>query len=309
MPHKPKRRKYPRPKLAIPQILAWADAFHQRTGTWPRNAEPSPVPGAPAETWASINQALGVGNRGLPGGSSLAQLLANHRGVRHHKGLRPLTVELILAWADAFHQRTGTWPRNAEPSPVPGAPREKWANLNTALYVGKRGLPGGSSLARLLAEHRGVPHHKGSRRLTVELILAWMDAFHQRTGTWPKSTAQNPIPGAPGEKWVNLNAALHVGKRGLPGGSSLARLLAEHRGVGKRRQLPPLPEDTILCWLEQHYRRNGTWPVVRSGPIADAPEQTWSGVDQALREGLRGLPGGDTLAQLRARRLGEQWSG
>jgi hypothetical protein len=36
------------------------------------------VPGAPGETWRGINQALGSGYRGLPGGDSLARLLVRH---------------------------------------------------------------------------------------------------------------------------------------------------------------------------------------------------------------------------------------
>jgi hypothetical protein len=69
--------------------------------------------------------------------------------------------------------------------------------------------------------------------LSVEQILAWADAFHARTGEWPPSVAA-PIPEAPGETWSAVNAALRVGVRGLPGGSSLPRLLREHRGVARR---------------------------------------------------------------------------
>jgi hypothetical protein len=36
--------------------------------------------------------------------------------------------------------------------------------------------------------------------------------------------------------------------------------------------------------------------------VAGVPGQTWATTDQALREGLRGLPGGDTLAKLLDRR-------
>jgi hypothetical protein len=39
-----------------------------------------------------------------------------------------------------------------------------------------------------------------------------------------------PIHGAPGEKWLNLDAALRLGRRGLPRGTNLTRLIAEHRG-------------------------------------------------------------------------------
>jgi hypothetical protein len=38
---------------------------------------------APGETWQAIENALRLGNRGIPGGSSLAQVLAQYRGVRN----------------------------------------------------------------------------------------------------------------------------------------------------------------------------------------------------------------------------------
>jgi hypothetical protein len=70
----------------------------------------------------------------------------------------PLTVEQVLAWADAHHARTGRWP-HAKSGPVEGAPGEAWGNINAALYDGHRGLPGGDSLARLLNRHRGRREH------------------------------------------------------------------------------------------------------------------------------------------------------
>jgi hypothetical protein len=63
-----------------------------------------------------------------------------------------LTVEQVLAWADAHHARTGRWP-NPNSGPVAGAPGEDWGDIDMALYAGYRGLPGGSSLFRLLAAH------------------------------------------------------------------------------------------------------------------------------------------------------------
>jgi hypothetical protein len=68
--------------------------------------------------------------------------------------------------------------------------------------------------------------------LTVDLILHWADEHHRRTGQWP-ILKSGLVAGAPGEKWYNVDAALRAGRRGLRPGSSLARLLAEHRGVQK----------------------------------------------------------------------------
>lgn len=59
------------------------------------------------EKWRNINSSLQMGIRGLPGDSSLAQLLAEKRGVRNIQALPELTVEQILKWADAHQQKTG----------------------------------------------------------------------------------------------------------------------------------------------------------------------------------------------------------
>ena len=66
-----------------------------------------------------------------------------------------LDVERILRWADAHRTATGSWP-DLRSGPVGGADDETWSAIDAALRRGRRGLPGGSSLARLLAEERGV---------------------------------------------------------------------------------------------------------------------------------------------------------
>src|SRR4051812_1056469 len=106
---KKRPRQPPRPGLDVTQILAWADAHHARTGRWP-SLTSGPIHGALDEKWANVHQALFAGRRGLPPGSSLARLLAEHRGVRNRKALPPLLPEEIAAWAQAHLARTGEWP-------------------------------------------------------------------------------------------------------------------------------------------------------------------------------------------------------
>ena len=64
------------------------------------------------------------------------------------------------------------------------------------------------------------------------------DAYRQKTGRWPNERS-GPIAEAPGETWNAVANALGGGGRGLPGGSSLGRLLREHRcpGEGNRSSL------------------------------------------------------------------------
>jgi hypothetical protein len=106
------------------------------------------------------------------------------------------------------------------------------------------------------------------------------------------------VVSAPGESWQNIDAALQQGHRRLPKGSSLAQVLLQHRGVRIAGIPPKLTEQQILVWADAHKVRTGQWPRVKSGGIPDASEERWASVDNALRLGLRGLPGGSSLARL-----------
>ena len=149
----------------------------------------------------------------------------------------PLTVERVLTWADAHRLRTGRW-TYARSGPVAGAPGQTWQALNLALTRGCRGLPGGSSLAQALAEHRGRRNQARAPRLTARQVLAWADAHRARTGRWPTPLC-GPVHGAPGETWRAISSALWAGHRGLPGGETLAQLLRRHGRDVAGRGRPP----------------------------------------------------------------------
>ncbi len=280
--------------LTVEQILGWADAHFRRTGRWPTERS-GPIEGAD-DSWCAINAALTVGCRGLPGGTTLPRLLAEHRGGRDMRNRPPLTEERILIWADAHFGRTGRWP-NPGSGPVVDTPDELWIAIGNALAQGFRGLPGGTTLARLLEERRGRRNRSNLPSLTVRQILGWADAHVCRTGLWP-TVHSGPIEDAPGESWCAVNQSLIDGFRGLPGGSSLPRLLQEHRGRRNKRNLPSLRVTQIRDWADAHFRRTGRWPTARSGMIEDARGETWCAVNAALACGLRGLPGGSSLARL-----------
>jgi hypothetical protein len=213
-----------------------------------------------------------------------------------------LTVSRVLAWADAYRRRTGHWPR-ARFGPDRPAPGETWRTIDQALRTGQRGLAGGLSLARLLAERRGARSRYYAPPLQRRQILAWARAHHRRTGTWPTARC-GPIVEAPGETWRGVDEALRGGRRGLRGGQSLAGLLAQAAGARNRTNLPALTVAQILAWAEAHHRRTGSWPSDKSGPVLDAAGETWKGVAMALRFGYRGLRGGVSLARLLALRRG-----
>ena len=54
----------------------------------------------------------------------------------------------------------------------------------------------------------------------------------------------------------------------------------------------------------QHHARTGTWPTLDFGEIPGANGETWGRVDYALRNGVRRMSGGSSLAKLIASRLG-----
>jgi hypothetical protein len=212
-----------------------------------------------------------------------------------------LTIRQILVWVDAYFARFHKWPL-CNGGRIPGSLGETWTKVDRALRIGYRGLPGKSSLAQLLEEQRGVRNRMAPPPLTEEQILVWADWHFRTTGGWP-SQHSGPIAGEPGETWKGINHALRLGYRGLPGGSSLALLLQAKRGVRNHMHLLPLLTAEIVSWARSYWRREGRLPTLTSGPIADAPGETWRGVQMALVVGLRGLPGGDSLHRLLQRNL------
>jgi len=203
---------------------------------------------------------------------------------------RPLlTITSILMQADAYQAHSGTWPKHNT--------NLEWRSIDNALRYGLRGLLGGSSLALLLQERRGVRNVHNLPPLTLQTILQWAKAHFRRTGSWPNDRS-GPVSGTAGETWYNVAQAVSHGHRGLAGGTTLAKFLAEVLGVRTRAAVPKLTIKQILVWADRHRARTGQWPRTRSGPIQDAPGETWLAVEQALERGTRGFRGGDSLLRV-----------
>ncbi|MBI1374527.1 MAG: hypothetical protein GC159_17555 [Phycisphaera sp.] len=281
--------------LSEQSILSWADKQHKRTGQWP-NITSGRVFDAPGESWRPIDNAMRKGFRGLAGGTSLAQLLTEQRGVASRAARPGLSESQILRWADDHYASTGRWPNllSGAVARHRGSYPESWKNIDQSLMRGDRGLPGGDTLSRLLARERGARVKAMSVDLSVERILEWADAHHGQTGQWPNSYG-GAVLGHEDETWPAINSALYGGWRGLPGGTSLAQLLAERRGVKT-----PLTERQILEWADDHHARIGAWPSSESGAVLAADDEQWKAIAEALRVGFRGLPGGQSLAKLLA---------
>lgn len=219
--HRGKRNRKRLPEYTAKQILKWADAHYERSGKWPTNSS-GPIADAPGETWMAVDMALRHVQRGLPGGSSLPQLLAARRRVPNRLDCPRLSVGQILAWADSFKRRTGNWP-TADSGTIPEAGQETWVAIDSALKKGSRGLRSRSSLFKVLARHRGVKRHVRKPPLSVAEILVWMEKYRARHGRWPKENS-GPIAEPNGETWCRVSAAFRKGTRGLPSGLTFAQL-------------------------------------------------------------------------------------
>ncbi|HVP10101.1 MAG TPA: hypothetical protein VMV94_02825 [Phycisphaerae bacterium] len=218
-----------KPDLTLKQIITWANQHHSRTGRWP-NVHSGPVVGGQGESWASIDQDLRVGARGLHGGTTLARLLDSVVGPSRRRKKPPLTIRQILVWADRHHKRTGEWPTYLS-GRVRDARGETWAGVSAALRVGGRGLPGGDKLTGVLARYRGRPDGRTGRhrRISVPQILAWAESYRRQHGRWP-SMASGPVEGLDDLTWGGIDRALRWGARGVEGGRSIAQLLQKERG-------------------------------------------------------------------------------
>lgn len=284
------------PPLTIKQILAWADEHRKRTGAWPQKKKSGPVYDTPGESWPAIDSYLRRGTRGLPAIGGLAALLDKYRNIRNKANAPPVTIEQILAWADAHHRRTGEWP-TAQSGAVRGVPNENWMSINGSLQFGRRGLRTRISLAQCLVKYRGKRDLRNPPRLFAKQILAWADAFYKRRGDWP-SRHTGRLEEDRQETWSAINAALANGTRGLRGHSSLVKLLSKHHGTLYRRKGLPLKRSQILDWAAAHHELTGKLPTKKSGPVRDIPGETWAAIDASLRVGSRTLPGRSSLAEL-----------
>ena len=282
-------RKTAKQDLTNEKILQWAEAYFAKHRKWP-STESGPVEGVKGETWIGVNTALEVGNRGLPGGSSLAKLLIAY-GRKTVK--EDLTEEQILRWAEAYFDKHEKWPslKSGLIETTKGAYTRTWAGINSALVAGGCGLPGGSSLSRLLVSS---DRKTAKQDLTNEKILQWAEAYFAKHRKWPTAES-GPVEGVKGETWRSVNSALYEGLRGLSSKTSLHQLfITSGRIAGKK----DLTEEKILEWAKAHHMKHGRWPSVMSGPIEGTSEENWTAVNAALRSGVRGLSGKSSLVKL-----------
>jgi len=212
-----------KPDLTEEQIREWAEEHKARTGKWPSEKGGDVAAALHKETWSGVDLSLRTGLRGLRGGSSLSQLLSGKR--LQKKNRSPITEDQIVEASENWKKSSGEWPTRK--SGWCAEIGRTWGAIDRALWQGCGGLVGRSSLARLL-EGRGlvVNFKSKNRHLSIEQIATEARDWKRKTGKRPR--AKSGYDAVLGRTWRNVDAALSVGYSGLPGGSSLSKLLDEH---------------------------------------------------------------------------------
>ena len=257
----------------------------------------SGVIGDSDNTYAAVDLAMSGGYRGFEKGGSLSKFKAKHFGVTPYGAL--YTYDVIISWIQKYCDKYNCIPVQksgiVEFAVADGyEPSITWSSIDGCLSMGRRGLPGGSSLATLTNDMTyGFMAYK---HITMEEIDFWRQVFYTNNGYWPHK--RSGVISEALEKygqltWDAVDQILRVGRRGLPGGSSLAFLT-------NGPSLNPSLEE-IMNWMQEIFDETGQYPSQRSGVIVQAAESyghlKWNSVNQRLRLEHCGLPK-SSLAQL-----------
>jgi hypothetical protein len=269
--------------LTIDSVLSACDLFHKTHKTWPRRTS-GKITGITGRTWAQINSSLIRGSYGLPGNSSLAQLLLEKRSVQHHLAKPKLTEHLILRWADLHRKRTGQWPTHKS-GPVKESPNDTWLGIRKALVNGNRGLQGDSSIEKLLWEKRNVKGQHAGNQLTTELIMDYAKQHYELTNDYPHSSSQWALK-AIKDSWQAIDVALRNGQRSLNALDGGLSKLLELNKLKRHRGSAPTKAQILEAAIEyQTSHPKGKWPTRVSGNVTELLDITWSAINDALKRG------------------------
>lgn len=226
-------------QLTEPLIREWILQEFLTTQEWPSvKGGPVQVDGV-ADTWNAIRQAMERGGRGLPGGQSLSDLIEEVR-----KSIGDPTVlseATIREWIIKEYEKTKRWPRPSDGQVQAEGINLPWKVVSAYLWVGKRGLPGGRRLGDLIEEVRA--EYGQTTRRTIEDVKEAIYAHHLKYKTWPTRFTDTPVPGGRFTSWHAVNAALILGRHGLPKGGTLARVVAIVRQ--QQEQTTNFPAGTV----------------------------------------------------------------
>ena len=273
--------------------------FYSLHGTYPKEkgGDASPYFGGPkgTDTWDNVDTCIRNGSRGLESlkGSSLSKMCKVW-------GLKKpdFTPESVEKACRTYHAQHGTHPyKNSGDCSLYfdwPAGTETWVNVDACIRNGSRGLESlkGSSLAKM-CKVWGLKKPD----FPLELLEPACHAFRAEHGAppnknsgdcskyfgWPEGT----------ETWKNVNNCIRDGRRGLESlrGSTIAKMC---RVWGLVFVKPDFTPESVERVCRAYHTEHGTHPKHKSGdcsPYFDWPDgtETWSNVDQCIRNGSRGL--------------------
>ena len=274
-------------------IFSWALEHKERVGAYP-HANSGPIVtsdgSAAGLSWSHIALTMKNGDGGFPEGLSLRVFLESF-----HRVWAPLTRQQIHRWVASYRKKHKELPRwDSGSIEAADADGETWANLNSALAFGLRGLECAGSLDQFLHDAE-----KAKNSLSEELLLSWADEYRDRFGVYPRASAAEPIEGWGGRTWADVDKALKRGTDGLAKrrpSDSLYDFLERHRKAG---QLVPaktmLTIKKIISYAGAHLAAHGALPSASSGKIPETFSETWADIDVALRNCGRGFAGDSSL--------------
>src|SRR5580658_5634682 len=109
-----------------------------------------------------------------------------------------------------------------------------------------------------------LPSRTRREKITESEILAMADAHFAKHGVWPNVNSGRVSEGSE-DTWSALDQALRHKTRGLPGGSSVSRLIAANRYVDRKT----ITEAEILSLADAHFTTHGVWPTAHSGRVSN----------------------------------------
>ena len=282
----------PLPLIPLDEILNYADLWYEEHGEWPKKS--SGLVGDGTElTWNDINNQCSRKEYN----SSLANLLLEKRGVRHHLAQKKLSIELIISWAKHHFQETRSWP-TFKSGDVLADPSENWGAIRSNLVNGSRGLPSGLSIEKVLFSELGIVGVRSGKKLTEELIVKLAKAHFKLTKAYPNENSTWVLDGS--DSWAAISAALRDGHRGLEGGKSLAKLLHQaglkfnfakrfYPNVGFKsnstERIYPTLVEIKKAAVEFRKNNNEKLPNRKSGNFPKYWELTWGAIDGAIKRG------------------------
>lgn len=223
-------------------------------------------------TWGALDAALRTGRYGLPGGSSLARLAGGGRWPT-------LSDEEIVKAAQRFKRQYGRWPQKRDSE---GPSGKTWSGIDQQL----RGR--GSSLNQLLGVAKKPP-------LSERLVLKAGEKYRVEHGRWPSKRDGSTLAYLGFEDtWNCVNEAFVGGLRGL---TSQAKSMHEFfASVDAQGSSGKKPAD-VRQLMRDFKAAFGKYPSAAS---PDFNGHKWKTLNMRLSAGYAGVPGGSSLAKLKA---------